>query len=549
MLSFLAVVFLLPQGPAATASVDDPLSHGAVGDSKLSLDEAIRLLNGTLPMSSLSPAEQARVTGTPPMLDAITIDAAITPTITLQGPLSDVLGPPGVHHHAEIVGLAMAGSPRPVIAGGGHPRVFTLRTYNIGLHDLRIVGGQVGVDARMPHPMSPSAHMAEVMHCEFDGQTVAGVRAHGTGSDESMVMLEHCEFTNMPLAFRIDDATAGGMVMIEAERVHFDGVAVGCHVDESGAGANMSMFNLFRSEFHNGQTLARKVRTAGSTNQFMFRIVHCHAECSGDVLDVQGNAVGLTMVHHHHSDFVAGPGQRAFYVHPRTAQFDVHGSEMVFDGDVVITGNLTSPRFWQQNNRYQNGTVTIDVDGALPNLLWNRFANCSLVVPASARSPVVVRSCELANTPVSSASFLAPVTLQGCFRTASSFTGFASEQVPAPNAFLGSTTIGPATPSVGTNLVLTADLPFGIGLVWAIANSEARPVTTQEPVRFYGDPASAVFLPVQVVFQSTLTVPIPNVPSLAGLEFYGQGIAIPLLGQSHVPPYHLPRGNLILLQP
>lgn len=549
MFTTLLVPLLLAQGPGLTATVNDPLSHGTLGDALLSLDEAIRVANGTLLPTALSAGEQARLTGTGPLLDSIVIDAMVTPVITLQNPLTDFTGPAGIHHHVEIMGMTMVGMPMPVIQGGNQPRVFTFRTYNVGLHELRIVGGQVAVDARMPAPTSPSSHMAELMHCEFAGQTTAAVRAHGTGLDESMVMLEHCELENMPLAFLIDDQTAGGMVMIEAERVHFDGVVLGCRVLEGGAGANMSMFNLFRSTFVNGTTLAEKRRQPNSTNQFMFRIVHSDIVCSGNVLDIEGGANGLTMVHHHHSDFTAGSGQKAFWVYPRTAEFDVHGSEMVFDGDVAIAANLASMRIWQQNNVYRNGTVTLDVDGALPNLLWNHYENCTIDVPATARSPVVVRSSELANTNVNGGSFLAPITLQGCARSGGAVAGFASETQAASGPFLGKTAVSPAEPSVGTSVQLSTDLPYGIGLVWDFAISYPRPVTTQEPVRFYGDPATVVVLPALVLFQSTMTVPIPNTAALAGLEFYVQGIALPLLGQPSAPAYYLPRGQLVWLQP
>jgi len=277
--------------------------------------------------------------------------------------------------------------------------------------------------------------------------------------------------------------------------------------------------------------------------------VHTTAECSGHVLDVEGGANGLTMVHHHHSDFVAGSGQKAFWCWPRTAEFDVHGSEMVFDGDVAIAANLASMRIWQQNNLYRDGTVTYDVDGALPNLLWNRFDNCVIDVPATARSPVVVRTSELVGCTVQSASFLAPLTLQGCWRSGGSLSGFASEQQTAPSAFLGTTEVTPAQPQVGTSVLLATDLPFGIGLVWDFALAYERPNTTLEPVRFYGDPATVVVLPALLLFQSQMIVPIPNSPALAGLEFYVQGIALPLLGQPWAPVYHLPRGQLILLQP
>lgn len=549
MLSLL-VPLVLAQGPTPyTANVNDPASHGLVGDSLLSLDEAIRIGNGTLLPSQLSAAEQAQITGTGPLLEAIMIDAMVTPVITMQAPLTDLVGPTGVHQHIEIHGMATPAGVMPVIQGGAVARVFTLRYYGASLHELRVVGGQVAIDARMPQPAAPAAHMAEVMSCEFDGQTTACMRVHGTGTDESMVMVMESSFTNMPVGFLIDDQTAGGMVMIEAERIAMDGVGLGCRVVENGAGGNMSMFNLFRSTFVNGATLAEQRRLATSQQQFMFRIVHSQITCTGDVTDIEGATNGLTMFHHHHSDFVAGAGRKAFWVWPRTAQFDIHGSEMHFVGDVAIAANLQSLRIWQQNNHYQNGTVTYDVDGALPNLLWNRFENCTIDVPVTARSPVVLRQSHFAGTSLNGASFLAPITLQDCWRTGGTLTGFASETSPAPAALLGTTTVSPAAPQVGTSVTLSADLPYGIGLVWDIAFAVSRPSTATEPVRLYGDPATVIVLPAMMLFQSSMTVPIPAVPALAGLEFYAQGIALPLLGQAHVPSYHLPRGGLIWLQP
>ncbi len=544
MLASLVAAALLTQGPGfLTAYVNDPQSHGVVGDSLLSLDEAIRLTNGTLLLAALSPAEQARVLGTGTLFDTIRIDAAATPVITLQAPLSDVLG--ALSGPMLIIGDTSGAMVRPTIQGGGQLRVFTLRAHGTMLHGLRVVGGQVGVDVRMAHVGTANPEMSMLMECELEGQTVAGVHVHGSGTDESWLMVLHTHLHAMPLGFLLTDQTTGGHVMVEGEHVVMDQVVRGCSVLEGGAGGAMSMFMLFRSHFTNGQTLAVKRRTAPGSQMFMFRLVHTDATCSGDVLDIEGSPTGLTMVHHHHGDFVAGPGQKALHAWPRTSFFDIHGSEMRFVGDVSIATNLATLRVWQQNNRYENGTVTYDVDGALPNLQWNQYVNCSVVVPALARSPVVLRSCELVGTPVNSASFLAPVTLQGSYRSGGSLAGFASEVQPAPTAFLGRTSVTPTEPQIGGTLTLAADLPFGMGLVWDVADSYSRPTTTAEPFRLYGDPATLVVLPIMVLFQSQVVVPIPNAPTLVGLEFYAQGIALPLVAMPHAPPFHLPRGGLI----
>lgn len=538
-------------GPGMTAAVNDPLSHGVVGDNLLSLDEAIRVANGALMPNMLSAAEQARITGTGMAVGTIVVSRMVTPTITLQAPLSDLTGM-GMGHHVEVMGMPMSMpmpmpgmSMLPVIQGGAHARVFTLRTHDCAIHGLRIVGGQVAVDARMAMATAMGMPMAEVMHCELVGQTVAGVKVHGVGMDESMLMLMHVDFRNMPLGILMDDQVVGGESMVEAEDCSMDGVQLGCRVLEGGVGARMSMLNWFRSTFANGVTFSEKRRAAASTQQFMYRIVHSDLTCTGDVLDVQGGANGLTMVHHHHGDFVAGAGRKAFWVWPRTAEFDIHGSEMTFVGDVLVAANLASMRVWQQNNVFRNGTVTYDVDGALPNLRWNRYENCALVVPAAARSPVAVRECELANTSCSSASFLAPITLQGGWRSGGGMTGFASESNPAPGRFLGAATIAPAAPQLGGNLTFATDLPPGVAAMWDVGLAFARPTTTMEPVRFYGDPNNCVVLPMVLTLQTTTVVAIPMTMALVGMEFYGQAVAFPLSGQTWMPSYHLPRGQRI----
>ena len=85
-------------------------------------------------------------------------------------------------------------------------------------------------------------------------------------------------------------------------------------------------------------------------------------------------------------------------------------------------------------------------------------------------------------------------------------------------------------------------------MIWDFATSFERPMTSTEPVRFYGDPASVVVLPVIVINQSTLLVSIPNNPALMGFEFYVQGISVPWQAMPHAPAYHLPRGGLVQLR-
>ncbi|MCA8974485.1 MAG: hypothetical protein KDC98_07170, partial [Planctomycetes bacterium] len=149
------------------------------------------------------------------------------------------------------------------------------------------------------------------------------------------------------------------------------------------------------------------------------------------------------------------------------------------------------------------------------------------------------------NTAVSGQSLFAPITLQGCYRSGGTLSGYATESGPAPAVMLGDTVVAPADPQIGTALNLSTDLPYGIGLIWIFTFSQPRPTTTVEPVRYYGDPATAIVLPGMVVFQTNTAVPLPVNPGLVGLELYVQGVTLPLLGQWWVPGYHLPRGALV----
>jgi len=541
---FLCTVFAacaaLGQGPTISASIDDPNSHGTVGDSKLSLDEAIQIANGTLAITSLSAAEQARISGTGPVT-SILVDAAITPTITMQAPLTAITGPVGAVDPITITGTAAAGA-LPILAGNTQPTILNIHTHLTVISGFRIENGAIAVDAVMP--AASMMAKARVGNCEFDGQSTVAVQLRTVGPDNTNLMVHDASIRNTPLGFRLDDQASGGIMISENERVTMDGVTLGCEVIEDGSGM-MTMWQFWRSTFVNGETLAKTTRTPTSDKLVMLRIVHSDAVCTEDVVEMIGTTAGTSMLHHHHGDWTAGPGKRVIWTHPRNAQFDIHGSEMEFYGDIEIGAGTTSPRIWHQNNYYKNCAITLDIDGALPNLLWNRFDNCTIDVPSLARSPVTIRDSQLENTSVSSQSFLAPIDLEGCYRSGGTLSGFANESSTAPGAFLGTATVTPEDPQIGGTLQFTADLPPGISLIWDIATSIQRPVTSTEPVRFYGDTASVAILPLIVINQSTLLLPVPNNSALIGQEFYMQGVALPWMPMPHAPAFHLPRGTLV----
>ena len=143
---------LLPLPIGLTANVNDPMSHGMLGDGLLSLDEAIRLANGTLTMAQLSAAEQAQVTGTGMVVEAIAVDPMTTPMIMVQAPLTDVMGMGMMGGpRLTITGMGMGGPGMNMVMlqGGTNAHVLALRSHHVTVMGFQFMGGQVGVDAAM----------------------------------------------------------------------------------------------------------------------------------------------------------------------------------------------------------------------------------------------------------------------------------------------------------------------------------------------------------------------------------------------------------------
>src|SRR5688572_14138688 len=157
MLTLLAAV-LLPANPTPapmpvplphgqTANVTDPLSHGTLGDGLLSLDEAIRLCNGTLTLAQLSPAEAANVTGTGAVVGRVLIDPMVTLNITVQAPLTPVTGQ-GSGLHIEGIVLPGPGGTEimTLVVATNQAHILALRTHQVEVIGLHFSGGQVAVD-------------------------------------------------------------------------------------------------------------------------------------------------------------------------------------------------------------------------------------------------------------------------------------------------------------------------------------------------------------------------------------------------------------------
>ncbi len=531
-----ALTSLLAPSLAAqsTAHVNDARSHGAVADAFLSLDEAIRLLNEDLTVAQLSAAELAQITGTGPIL-AVEIDAATVPTITLQGELTAIDGPAS-HDHVEV---QAHGATHPVLVATGQAVGLRVRTNHAHLHGLVIRGGQIGVIAETTAHMH-AGEMLELMELHFEAQTVAGLRIQST-SDMTHVMLRDAAFEHLATGIVVDDRTTSTGVMLMGWNVSFDDVQLGVDVYCAADGATTMARLDFARMTASGQYL-RCRRTPQSSQRIMMMLVSSQIATTGDAVDIQGNAIGETLFHHHHSDIRPGQGRRAMYLWPQDTRFDWHGSENVVYGDIEISAGRLNRRLWAWNSVFRDGTFTMSNTGTRPSMRWNRFENCTIRAAATNSSLFAMSSSEFVGCTLDGQSAFGAINLENCWLDQTASTGTVQISSPAPTRWLANSSTTTPEPLIGTHIDLTLDLPPGMAGVWHIGLAEPDPLLTEEPWRFYMQTPTLLPLPGVFVGYTTLRLPLPNVRSIANYRFYAQPVTVPFLGQTHVPAFNLPRG-------
>lgn len=545
LLCLLILASGLPAG-GLTAMVNDVNSHGVVGDASLSLDEAIRLANGSLSVGALSSGERQRITGGGNSVDVIVVDANLLPRITLRAELTELRGQGA---SVQVRGLSSSQGSRPVIDAAAFSAAFKVRSPLIAISNFSIRNGKVGVDVET---VTGSASVAALLGLlDLTGQTEAGFRFRAAASSRGQttaVQVRSATLLNVPLGYDLQDAGDQGALISVSEDVYFYGVALGVSLSSDALGGT-STTEFWRSFFFNGSQFVKVRRGAASTQRQEFRFVHGVCESYADLADVQGSAGSETVFHTHHADWSAPPGRKVLHLYPRTARFDVRASEMAFVGDVFISAGRSSARISHDNNSYRNGRFVVDSDGVRPALLWNSFENCSIETASGNGAPLVISQSELHQTGVFGNSVSGPLTLDGCFRNGGNLQGSVTEINPAPTTWIARTAVGSSFVPLRTPLVLNSDLPPGIAGVWLIGLSQSRPLTTGFPFRFYFDPAAYLTLRGVSIQRSSLSLTVPNKMELTRYEFYAQMLTTPISGQTHVPPVSFPRGSIFRIIP
>jgi hypothetical protein len=546
MIRLLAPALALACGLAAQtiANVNDPNSPGTLGDGLLSLDEAIRVVNGQLGVGQLSAAERARLTGSG-VATTVRIDAGVTPVVSLQQ------DPTPLDGSAPGLDLAIHGvNGRPVIdATAFLTFALCLRSNQCDVTDLVIRGGNDGIiaDSSVFFAMGRPLRVERV---EFEGQASAGIRlATAPGSSVEMpALVARCVFRSLANAIAIDDGANGGAVMADVEFVWFEGVQRCVDLFVDGVGS-MTFCRLWRCKMPFGGQIAREQRGIGSDKRLMLMVVASEFATGGNAVEAVGTPLVETAIHVHHSTIRPAPGKHAFRCGSQDARIDWHLSENVVHGDIRVVEGRLNRRLWAWNNVFRDGTFEVDNRGTPTSFRWNRFERMTIrALPANV-TQMKHSSSEFVGCTVDGQATLGDVLLENCWLSGTTLVGNTAQQSPAPSPWLATTSTSTETPSVGGSVDLTLDLPPGMLGVWDLGLPNARVVLTQEPWREYALPSVHVLLPGIHAFRTTVRLSLPNDPRLVGAQVYCTATTVPYFGQTHVPSFNLPRGVYLTIVP
>lgn len=540
---------------AFVMTVNDPKSHGTLGDAKLSLDEAIQIVNldsSARPafLATMSPSERAQVVANPLSDDLVVVDAATVPTITYEREITPIVT--GIHQHQDV---AIEGIGEPTLDAKTYSAAFPVRTNHAHISGFKIVNGKTAVEADTTLHYHPGDY-GEFADLHMSGQTEAGIRfpiALNPPGQSLPFKIHDCHVHGDPIGLHIDANTQYPSLDLEVENCHFENCVIGCAIDTSTIGGVLSV-QFFRTNIVNSSTCVQVRRTnAASDCQVFVRTLYGEYLATHHALDIQGSTLGETIVHTHQAWFRGGPDTTdyCFRSYPKTARFDLHSSEMTFEGNISILGSRDTKRIFHHVNRYVNGTFALDNDGVtgIPDFQWNVFESFPMTVGLSSKTPFNVQQCEFVRSPIADNSIAGgAITLTNCFRAASPMTGAVTETLPATARWLGRATVAPLDPPVGTFVDLTLDYQPGMLGAWLLGTAESRPKTTNYPYRFYFNVLNFVSIPGVYQLRDNVRIAIPNSTAFVGVEFFAQPIASPSNPQPWQTVVTMPAGGRFIVR-
>ena len=507
----------------AVAFVNDPLSHGQVGDGLLSLNEAILLHNGQLPYAQLSVAEQAQLslipgTGSTTDVTWIDIDTANTPVITIEQDLAPVLD--------TTFGLLLKGFGEPVVldfTGPGLTRGLLVPANAMTVENTVFLGGVYGLDVVQTDVTGQAGCVLQ--NVRFENQATFGLRVVATAPNGTgRVILDRCEFVNCPTAVSLDESGAGRTTIVETYAVDIRGGAHGIDITLGAGGSTRYTFD--RLTIDAGATGIRCVR-GPQADRSMYLEGRFVRVTAADCVSVPCAASGAgTWAVMHLWQLQAAPGGLALRLGQAGDRLFGELTELELDGDVAIGAGAGAQPLQLVNARGRNGAWSLATTAAqVLSLRECRLDGCAVQTAGS--GAITANGCCFVGGSLT-ATAAAPLQLDGCHAAATG--AFVQSVAPVAGPQLGSMAIAPAEPQLGGTVQFLADLPPGLLGAFALGFRPAAAPISLPPFQLYLDPAAFVMVPGIYQLQQSYTWNLPASSTFAGSDLVVQLCVLPLPG-------------------
>lgn len=531
-------------GPApafhAVAFITDPLSHGVVGDNLLSLNEAIRLHNGTLTLSQLSASEQIQLsllpsTGQTTDITWIEIDSEALPTITVEQDLDTIVN--------TTFGLFIRGGGGPAVidfSGAGVTRGFHSTSSNLVLQDLHFLGGPSGLELLQGDATGqPGCTLDGIL---FEDHSLFGLKVTGTQPNAiGRLIVSDCEFRNVSNAIEFDETAANRITIFEAHEVRITGADTGVEL-AVGTGGN-ARFTFDRVVIESSSVGIQLVAPATNGRPLLIEGDHTRVRAPVCARFDGANDAG-TWMQCGMWNLLAPVGGIALELGSVGNQVYGDINEFRCVGDVTIaTGGAPLP-LHIRNMRCRDAAVTLSTTATQTlTVTESRFRNCA--TETSGTGVVSFSDSSFEGGGVGVTSPIGLLQASGCY-IANGGVGVSASQ-SLTQAHLGSMEVTPDDATIGGVVQFTADLPVGLICGFALGEVASLLPLFPSPFYVYVDPSAFVFLPGVYLAQQSTSWNVPNLPQLYGYDLVVQPVVFPLSGVQ-APALQFPPGWRFVLR-
>jgi hypothetical protein len=535
------------------ANINDARSHGSVGDNLLSLDEGIQLANGTIAISALSSSERAQLSGLSGVVGRMVVRAAVTPVITVERLLSDVIGQHHSHVHIEIIGIDGPTGP-PVIDGNSQPIALPIRMNDATLENLTFRGGHIAIeyDSTLHYHPGENSEFSDLL---FEGQRDVALRIVNPRSPPGMqapMLLRDVRIRGTTTGIEIADSSQFGNTDIRGDLIAISDCDVGIRLLVDSIGS-VHYLQLLRSQVTAVDRCITIDRLSGaSTSRWRVRLVHGTYRAFDRAFDVVSSASGTTAFELHHLEVRGGVGatSHALTAGPQNGHVDLLATECHFVGPIAVAAGAATSAVRMHNNRFEAGALSLSLAAGSGDWQWNNFTSFPIEITPAASSltaPLTFTGCELVRSDLTDRS-PGRSRLTACYLGGSVVSANVQNLQPQLTAWIGRATVTPQDPPAGTYVDLAVDLQPGTAAGWLLSTAIADPITTAMPFRYYLDMTAPLVLPGLHVFASRVRMPIPAVNALRGRAFYAQPVQVTTQVQPVLPTVLLPVGGPIVVQ-